>query len=43
MSQGEHLDVQQFQLVFARLGQQSSYVVRLLESMQELAHMRTEQ
>lgn len=43
MSQGEHLDVQQFQRVFARLGQQSSYFLRLLESMQELAQIKTEQ
>jgi signal transduction histidine kinase len=43
MSQDEHLDVQQFQRVFARLGQQSSYFVRLLESMQELAQLKTVQ
>lgn len=43
MSQGEHLDAQQFQRVFAHLGQQSSYFVRLLESMQELARLKTGQ
>jgi signal transduction histidine kinase len=41
MSQGEHLDVQQFQRVFACLGQQSHSFVRLLESLQDLAQMKT--
>jgi signal transduction histidine kinase len=41
-SQGEHLEGQQFQQVFAHLGQQSSYFVRLLEAMQELARLKTD-
>jgi signal transduction histidine kinase len=42
-SQGEHLEAQQFQQVFAQLGQQSSHFVRLLEAMQELARLKTGQ
>ncbi len=43
VSQGEHLDMQQFRRVFARLNQQSSYFSHLLESMQEMAEIETGQ
>lgn len=43
VSQGEHLDIQQFQRVFARLNQQSSYFSHLLESMQEMVEIETGQ
>jgi len=41
VSQGEHLDMQQFQRVFARLSQQSNYFTHLLDSMHEMAQIET--
>jgi signal transduction histidine kinase len=43
VSQGEHLDMQEFQRVFTRLSQQSSYLTHLLESMQEMAQIEAGQ
>lgn len=43
VAQGEHLDMQEFQRVFARLSQQSSYLANLLESMQEMAQIEAGQ
>jgi signal transduction histidine kinase len=43
VSQGEHLNMQEFQRVFTRLSQQSSYLTHLLESMQEMAQIEAGQ
>src|SRR5579883_2732163 len=43
VSQGEHLDMREFQRVFTRLSRQSSYLAHLLESMQEMAQIETGQ
>jgi signal transduction histidine kinase len=43
VAQGEHLDMQEFQRVFTRLSQQSSYLASLLASMQEMAQIEAGQ